>query len=342
MENLTHSLTGYVLARAGLDRFSPRAAVLLILAANAPDLDILFLARGRLEYFEAHRGYSHTFLFLPLMAALPVLVTAAIFRQRLPWIKAWLICCLGVASHLLLDWTNNYGVRLALPFSSRWYHSDLNSLYDIWILIALLFGAMWPLFSRLVNNEIGARSKTERGSAIFALCFFLLFDCGRAFLHNQVVTQLDSRLYDGEQPIETAAFPDPFSPLQWAGVVETQRAFLSLPLHAMGDLDVAGASRFYKPDIGSVIQEVKSRPEFAYMSYFSRFPVWSVAPLVTANGEGQRIELTDLRFGTPGAGAFHCVAVLDASKAIRSSLFTYGSGRDLGWDLDDRSSTTTK
>ena len=102
MENLTHSLTGYALARAGLDRFSPRGAVLLVLAANAPDLDILFLTQGRLQYFEAHRGYSHSVVFLPLMALLTVIVTAGIFRQRLPWLKAWLICCIGVASHLLI------------------------------------------------------------------------------------------------------------------------------------------------------------------------------------------------------------------------------------------------
>ena len=335
MDNLTHSLTGYVLARAGLDRFSPRSAVLLVLAANAPDLDILFLTQGRLQYFEAHRGYSHSILFLPLMAALTVLVTAAIFRQRLPWLKAWLICCVAVGSHLLIDWTNNYGVRLTLPFSPRWYHADLNSLYDIWILVALLFGAVWPQFSRLVSNEIGARSKTERRSAIFALSFFLLFDCGRAFLHSQAVTQLQSRLYDGEQPLQAAAFPDPFSPTLWTGVVETERAFLKMPVRAVADLDVTQATRFYKPDINFALEKLKSRPEFAYMSYFSRFPVWSVAPLVARQEQGHRVELTDLRFGSPGAGAFHCVAVIDAAGNVRNSWFTYGSGRELGWELQE-------
>jgi inner membrane protein len=333
MENLTHSLAGYALARAGLDRFSPRAAVLLVLAANAPDLDILFLTQGPFRYFEVHRGYSHSVLLMPFMALLTVAVTAAMFRQRLPWLKAWLICCVAVASHLLIDWTNNYGVRLALPFSSRWYHADLNSLYDVWILLALLFGAVWPLFSRLVSIEIGARSKTQRGSAVFALSFFFLFDCGRAFLHNQAVTQLESRLYDGTQPLRTAAFPDPFSPITWTGAVETERAFLRVPVHSLSELNVADAISFYKPDVAAILPAVKSRPEFAYLSYFARFPVWSVAPLGTGNGEGRRVELTDLRFGTPGAGAFHCVATVDPAGHVRDSWFTYGSGRELGWQV---------
>ncbi len=153
-------------------------------------------------------------------------------------------------------------------------------------------------------------------------------------MHNQALTQLQSRLFNGAPALKAAAFPDPFSPDLWTGVVETDRAFERLPVHALEDLNVAEAITFYKPDIGSVIDRVKSRPEFAYMSYFSRFPVWSVAPLDTARAVGQRIELTDLRFGTPGAGAFHCVAVIDVSGRVRHSWFTYGSGRELGWELE--------
>ena len=210
----------------------------------------------------------------------------------------------------------------------------MNSLYDVWILLALLFGAVWPLFSRLVSSEIGARSKGQSGSAVFALSFFLLFDCGRAFLHNQAVTQLESRLYDGTQPLKLAAFPDPYTPLEWMGTVETERAFFRLPVHALGDLNVADALKFYKPEKTPALQGVKKLPEFAYMSYFSRFPIWSVAPLDTGEGKRERVELTDLRFGSPGAGAFHCVAVVDASGRVRNSWFTYGSGREFGWNLD--------
>jgi inner membrane protein len=333
MENFTHSLTGYALARAGLDRFSPHAAVMLVLAANAPDLDIVFLTQGPFRYFEIHRGYSHSVILAPFMALLTVIVTAALFRQRLPWFKAWLICCVGVASHLLIDWTNNYGIRLGLPFSSTWYHADLNSLYDVWILFALLFGAIWPFFSRLVSSEIGARSKTLRGSAIFALGFFVIFDCGRAFLHSQAVRQLESRLYEGNQPLKVAAFPDSFSPIRWTGAVETERAFLRLPVHSLSDLDVSDAITFYKPDVTALLPAVKAQPEFAYMIYFARFPVWSVIPLGTGTGQGERVELSDLRFGSPGVGAFHCVATVDPAGRVRDSWFTYGSGREFGWQL---------
>src|SRR3954468_1709326 len=221
MDNVTHSLTGWAMARTGLDRLCPRGATLLILSANTPDIDILALTQGSLPYFEAHRGYTHSLLFLPLMAALPVAVVAALFRQKLPILRAWLLGCAGVASHLLMDWTNNYGIRLLLPFSSRWFHLDLNYLYDGTIMAVLLLAALWPFFAWLVSREIGDRTPPGWGTARFALAFFILFDCFRAPLHHRAVPKLEPRLYDEALPVQAAAFPTPLNPLHWNGAVET-------------------------------------------------------------------------------------------------------------------------
>ena len=39
MDNLTHSLVGLMLARAGLEKTTPRGTAMMVLAANAPDAD---------------------------------------------------------------------------------------------------------------------------------------------------------------------------------------------------------------------------------------------------------------------------------------------------------------
>ena len=41
-------------------------------------------------------------------------------------------------SHLALDWTNVYGIRLLLPFSGRFLHLDMTDVVDPWILLLLL------------------------------------------------------------------------------------------------------------------------------------------------------------------------------------------------------------
>src|ERR1043166_2950829 len=108
MDNLTHTLVGLTLARVGLEKTTARGAGMLMLAANAPDLDAIVWFGGTLRYIEYHRPYSHTLTFLPLVALIPMLLV----RAKFSW-QAYLASMIGVLSHLLLDWTNAYGVPLA-------------------------------------------------------------------------------------------------------------------------------------------------------------------------------------------------------------------------------------
>src|SRR5438309_5939835 len=41
------------------------------------------------------------------------------------WGVLYLYACLAGLSHILLDFTNNYGVRPFWPFSERWYSWDI-------------------------------------------------------------------------------------------------------------------------------------------------------------------------------------------------------------------------
>ena len=332
MDNITHSLTGLAMSRAGLNRLSPHATLLLLLSANAPDADVIVALKGSLAYFEAHRGYSHSLLCLPLTSLLPVLLVAALYRQRLPWLKAWLLCGIGVASHLLIDWTNNYGVRLLLPFSSRWFHLDWTSLYDGCLMAVLVFAAVWPGFARLVSREIGERPSAGRGVARFALAFFILFDCARGVLHLRAVAQLESRLYNDSPAVQAAALPDPFNPLRWTGVVETAADFRLLAVSPLQQFDSDDVRhRYFKPPESPAIVNAKATERFRYFVYFARFPVWAEWPVTVDRRPGTRIELTDLRFGIPGAGSFHCVALENSANQVLGTWFTYGSAEDVGW-----------
>ena len=141
------------------------------------------------------------------MALLPVLMACAIGRTMRGWAAAWGISIIGVASHLLLDWTNAYGIRLLFPFSSQWFHLDLINLFDLLVWAVLLLGWLGPMVGKLVSGEIGAQSGTGRGMAIFALSFFLVYDFGRFLSHQRAIEILNSRVYRDGPPIRVAAFP---------------------------------------------------------------------------------------------------------------------------------------
>jgi inner membrane protein len=332
MDNVTHTLFGVTLARAGLQRVCPHATLLLILSANIPDIDIVALAGGSLAYLEAHRGYTHTFLALPVLALACVGLTALLTRTRLPLWRAWGVACAGVASHLLLDWTNSYGVRPFLPFSSRWFYLDLNGLYDLVMLAAMFLALALPWFVGLVGSEIGVpKKRTGQGSAITVLLFLILFDYARWTLHENALNELNSRMYTGEQPVNVAALPDPVNPWQWTGVVETQDAFRLVRTDALSFNNGSDSLIFSKPPQSAAYGAAKATEPFRYLSYFSRFPVWGFEPIELNSRVAKRADLTDLRFGTPGRGGFHAIAEIDAAGHVAMSEFTFGSGPHLGW-----------
>jgi inner membrane protein len=162
MDNLTHSLVGLAAAKAGLERLSPMATTVCVLAANAPDADILTTLGGRWFYLHNHRGITHSILgtlalalLIPALFYLGDLVLARI-RKRQARVKfgGLLISSLILsASHPLMDWTNNYGVRPLLPWNGKWFYGDLVFIVDPWIWL-MVGGAAFLLASKFVWQKI--------------------------------------------------------------------------------------------------------------------------------------------------------------------------------------------
>src|ERR1041384_5166510 len=77
MDNITHSLVGLVTAKAGLERLSPYAPTVCVLAANAPDVDVLTRLRGPWSALQYHRGITHSIVgTLALGLVLPLIFFA--------------------------------------------------------------------------------------------------------------------------------------------------------------------------------------------------------------------------------------------------------------------------
>jgi len=327
MDPLTHSATGLFLGRAGLNRFSPQAPWILVLAANVPDIDIVTLAGGRLNYLNYHRHLTHSLAAWPLMALLPVLAVRLFTRKPFRWLGAYGISLAAVASHLLLDYTNMYGIRLLLPFSGRWYRLDLTSVVDLWIWAVLLLALAGPLIVRLVNAEIGARTRhAGRGFAIFALLFVALYNAGRGVLHARAVATLDSRIYAGAAPLRVAALPSPVNPLAWRGLVETRDSYTVVDFNALEEFDPSRGAIFYKAEPSAAIQAANASPVFRDFFNFSQFPMERTMPLADADS-ATRVQAMDMRFGTPTNPSFFAAADVNNRLQVVRSWFSFGAAR---------------
>lgn len=327
MDPLTHSLTGLFLGRAGLNRYSGQAPWILVLAANAPDIDIVSLAGGQLNYLHYHRHLTHALVAMPVMALLPVLLVRLFARKPFHWLGGYLISLAAVASHLLLDYTNVYGIRLLLPFSSRWLRLDLTSVVDLWIWAVLLISLAGPALVRLVNTEIGARTKSSgRGFAIFALLFLLLYNGGRAVLHARAVSTLESRIYAGAAPSRVAALPGALNPMSWRGLVETPDFYSVQEFNLSGEYDPARGAIFYKAEPTPAVKAANDSPDFREFFQFSQFPLEHSLPLPDPEG-ATRVEAMDMRFGTPTQPGFVVTAIVNNRLQVIRSWFNFGAVR---------------
>jgi inner membrane protein len=330
LDNLTHTAIGLFLSRAGLNRLTPYATPILLLAANAPDIDIVTLAGGSLSYLHYHRHLTHSLIAMPAMALLCVAVVRLVARKPIRWVGAFLAALLGVASHLLLDWTNTYGVRLLLPFSARWLRLDLVNVFDLWIWAALLIAVAAPFLGRLVGSEIASGSGRTphhgRGFAWFALLFVLFYDCGRGVLHRRALATLDSRVYQGAPPSQIFAAPDAANPWTWRGVVETSDFFAVADVDLNGEFDPTRAVIYHKPDPDPAIDAARRDPVVAGFLEFSQLPLWRISPAPEPEN-AKTVEIFDLRFGTPASPGFMAHAIVNSRLQVIESWHRFGRPR---------------
>lgn len=319
MDNLTHSLTGLMLARAGLGRTTARGGTLmLVLAANAPDLDGLALFGGNGAYLDYHRGIMHSLAASPAMAMLALLVAALIRRASINW-KTWLACWIGILSHLLLDFTNVYGIRLFLPFSHRMPHLDMVEIIDPWILLIFAIAIAAPALARMVTSEIRSGAKSagpHHAWAIFALVALCGYEGFRAAAHSRAMAVMSARDYDGGATL-FAAMPNGSNPLRWRGVVETQTDVRTIPILLNEEFDPSQAEIDYPAPDSPAIEAAKRSPQMQPLIRFDQLPFWSVEPV----DDGTLVHLVDMRFGTPRQrGLFSASALVTSGGRVISPV----------------------
>jgi len=200
------------MGRAGLNRKTALATATLTLAAEAADLDVLSRFGGSAFGLNHHRGFTHSFLGVPIVAAAVVGFIYLLWRLRgcktrnpnLPprWGLLFAFACLAGLSHIFLDFTNNYGVRPFWPFSERWYSWDIVFIVDPILLVVLTLGLILPAFFSLINEEIGARKDAAprgRLAATLALLAVFAYWGLRDYEHRRAVAALQARSYQGAE-----------------------------------------------------------------------------------------------------------------------------------------------
>lgn len=326
MEPVTHILTGACLARTGFNRRAAYTTLAMAVAAEFPDIDTLWSLRGPVEGFQHHRGITHTFLGLPFEAALVVAAIYGLHRWRqarsqrvsggssssrkpltaapVRWGLLYLFTLLALLSHLLLDYTNNYGIRPFFPFNSHWYAASIVFIFDPLIFVLLLGALVLPALFRLVGSEVGARRQPfpGRGLAIAALLGIACLWTLREVEHTRAVqlAMEQSTVAPSEPVVDTStpadgplapsappqsyftprralANPDPLSPFHWSAVLDYG------PFYQLAEIDSRSGTvepadhKLPKPNRSATVLAAEASP------LGRAFIDWSPMPLVDAS-----------------------------------------------------------
>lgn len=174
MDNVTHSLVGVAMADLAIGRRVAKGQRPLfvgagIIAANLPDIDLAYVGvtAQPLGYLLHHRGHTHT---VPGLAILGLAMVAAYWffpavrRMRFSGrLRFWLLIAIALASHLVLDSLNSYGVHPFYPFDNRWRYGDAVFILEPGLWIVLGVAVAW-----------NGRSRAARMAAVVPIAILLV------------------------------------------------------------------------------------------------------------------------------------------------------------------------
>jgi inner membrane protein len=301
LEPVTHFLTGAVLARAGFNRKTALATATMTLAAEAPDLDVFWGFKGPAYSFAHHRGFTYSFLGLILVSAVVTAFMYLIWRLRrrktnipdLPprWGLLFLFSYIAGLSHILLDFTNNYGVRPFWPFWEKWYSWDIVFIFEPALYMILIGGLVLPLiFSR---GESAPRGRKFAAAALICVALLYAF---RDHEHRHAVHAVLQQSFRSGPPLRVSVYPYYWHLYRWYAVAETPATFATSDIDSRtGQLDQAELEYFARPpETPATLAAKRSYLGRAYLS-------WAQYPLVTETpaGENTIVRFRDLRYDYP-------------------------------------------
>jgi inner membrane protein len=291
MDNLCHTLVGAAIGEAGLKTRTRFGNPALMIAANLPDIDVFVFATNT-PAASFRRGWTHGVV---AQALLPIVFTGLLllwdrWRARRdatgPPARVGallLISYVGVLSHVLLDYFNNYGVRLLMPFSGRWFYGDTLFIVDVWLWLVLGAGVY---LARRRGRPLYARNAL----AVAAIYILVMIVSARASRHVVLDAWVRAR---GSAPKALMVGPLPVTPLSKAIIVDA------------GDHFETGTFSWFAPHVrldpawlpnredDPAVRRARENATVRALLGWSRFPYFELTPAP----DGLKVTFTDLRFG---------------------------------------------
>jgi inner membrane protein len=227
----------------------------------------------------------------------------------------YLTALVAALSHILLDWTNNYGVRPFFPFNPRWYNASIIFIAEPAIWALLLLALIMPGLLGLTDREIGVRSQPfpGRGWAIFALLGMVALWSWRGFEQAKGFAMIAHTHVASEPVLRLALEPYPINPYRWHVILETRDFYQTAEINTWNPdapnsiHSDPSADLLYKPPDTPAVEAAK---QTLIGKVFQDWGIWLVLrdvgqepvpginpPQLPPNRQWTTVVFSDLRFG---------------------------------------------
>jgi inner membrane protein len=237
--------------------------------------------------------------------------------QPVHWGWLYATALIAALSHLLLDWTNNYGLRPFFPFNPRWYAGSFVFIAEPVLWIVLLLALIVPGLLGLVAGEIGARRQPFRGRgwAIFALTAMVLLWGWRWAEQAQARALLDNLQVTSAPVLRIGLEPYPINPFRWHAILETAGYYQTAEIDTWtGEIDSdPRRDVIFKPAATAATEAAKRTPlgqvyldwgTWAVVRDVGQLPVSGMdPPQLAVNRQWTTVEFDDLRWDYSYLGA---------------------------------------
>jgi len=324
MDSLTHVVLGACVGEIVAGRKLGKKALVIGAVANSlPDID--FLASFWLNPANdllAHRGFTHSLLFVTMLAPVLALVSDRYITPNSLTIRRWIFLYgLQLFLHIFLDAFNAYGTAWFEPFSH--YRVSFNTLFvaDPFITVPLVLAFAFLVFTSIDNNK---RRLAAKVAVIWWAAYLGYGVMNKLSIDANVKENLDSQGIPVTQYFST---PTPLNSWLWYVVANTDRGSYVGYRSVFDSSDKVAFEFFDRAD--SLLDPIKDHEDLQHLRRFSQ-------GFYTVEMWGDTLVFNDLRFGQMigwrdrrGKFVFHYyLSHPDDNELVVQR------GRFAGWDAD--------
>ena len=260
-----------------------KAMLMGAIAQSLPDIDFLFaFFLDVTENLLAHRGFTHSLLFLLLITPLVAWIGYKTWPGKLTWRNWVFFISVEIGIHLLLDSLNNYGTGLLEPFD----HMRV-ALHTIFVADPLF--SIWPfigLVTLLILGKTHRKRKLFASTGIWLAGFYLVFAfINKMRIEDRFTRSLQNQGIAYERKLTT---PTPFNNLLWFVTAGGEDGFYVGYRSVFDNRDTT--ELHYFPRNEELLKDVKDRQDVRDLIRFSQ-------GFYTVEKWGDTTIFNDLRFG---------------------------------------------